>query len=273
MGPLSGPAKALGLAIMPGMKPIRSALPILCFLLCACMPPSLVKDRLDLIEAPASCPADTLIVLLPGAYDTAEDFQRHGFAQAVQRHGVAADLVMADAHIGYYNDDLIVERLQRDIVEPARRKGYRRIWLAGISLGGYGSLLYAKRHGTEISGMFLMAPFLGNRSLIAEVQRAGGLAAWQPGQVSPADYDRRLWAWLKGYAPAPGAGEERPPLVIGYGLSDRFAGSNALLAASLPDGHAFTTEGGHDWAPWRRLWDDFLGRKFLPKCAQPDRPD
>src|SRR5690606_40867279 len=62
----------------------------------------------------------------------------------------------------------VVERLQQDVVLPARMRGYRHVRLVGISLGGYGSLLYSKQYGEQIAGLFLMAPFLGNRSLIAE---------------------------------------------------------------------------------------------------------
>src|SRR3546814_7892561 len=33
------------------------------------------------------------------------------------------------------------------------------------------ALLYTSRHCDEISGMFLIAPFLGNRSLLAQIER------------------------------------------------------------------------------------------------------
>lgn len=228
------------------------------------MPAGIVKNKLDVLEFAAPCPqpVTTLVVLLPGAYDTAEDFVRHQFVLSLHRHGVAADVVAADAHMGYYNNDLIVERLHCDIVTPARRQGYKTIWLAGISLGGYGALLYARQHGSAIDGLFLMAPFLGNRSLQAEIDRAGGLASWQAGAVAASDYDRRLWSWLQGYARQQ-ADSSLPPLCIGYGSGDRFAASNATLAKVLPPPRVMTTEGGHDWQAWHRLWEDFLARDML----------
>ncbi|WP_293776265.1 alpha/beta hydrolase [uncultured Oxalicibacterium sp.] len=233
-------------------------------LLTACMPTGIVKSKLDVIEDSAPCKGgvDTLVVMLPGAYDTPADFVRHGFVADLRERQIAADVVMADTHVGYYSSALVVERLHQDIVMPAREKGYRHIWLVGISLGGYGSLLYSKQHGEMIDGMFLMAPFLGNRSLIAEIGKSG-LARWSVGNIASADYDRALWAWIKTYSTAP---TTVPPLYIGYGLEDRFAGSNRLIGDVLPPERVSTVEGGHTWQPWLALWEGFLDRDVLPRC-------
>jgi len=243
---------------------IASLTALLSAVLTACMPIGIVKSKLDVIEDVAPCKGDidTLVVLLPGAYDTPDDFVRQGFVEAMRAKQIAADVVMADTHVGYYTSALVVERLHQDIVMPARAKGYRNIWFAGISLGGYGSLLYAKQYGDTIDGMFLMAPFLGNRSLIAEVGKSG-LANWPVGQVDAKDYDRELWAWVKTYATAPAS---VPPLYIGYGLEDRFAGSNRLIGDVLPPDRVTTAEGGHTWKPWLELWQGFLDRDVLPRC-------
>lgn len=232
------------------------------------MSTGIVKSKLDVIEDVANCkaPAEVLIVLLPGAYDTPDDFVKQGFVRALRERHIAADLVIADAHMGYYSSEMVVRRLHDDIVAPARKKGYRQIWMTGISLGGYGSLLYAREHGADIDGMFLMAPFLGNRSLIAEVSRVG-LADWQVGEISAADYDRLLWSWIKGYSdPAEVAKPDRPVLYIGYGTEDRFAGSNQIVAKVLPEDRVTTTDGGHEWLPWQSLWASFLDRSVLPRC-------
>ena len=202
--------------------------------------------------------AETLLVLLPGAYDTPQDFVREGFVQAVRERGLPLDLLLPDAHIGYYNGRLIVERLLHEVVRPARAAGYARVWLAGISLGGYGSLLFARDHGALLDGVFVMAAFLGRRDLPAAIAQAGGLAAWN-GDLPGADaHDLALWRWLRAYAGAPSP--SHPPLWMGYGEDDRFVMSNRLVAAVLPPAQVFTTEGGHQWAPWRRLWARFLDR-------------
>jgi len=202
--------------------------------------------------------ADTLIVMLPGAYDTPQDFIEQGFVAALRERHLPVDLLLVDAHIGYYTAQEIVERLRDEIIVPARAQGYTRLWLAGISLGGYGCLLLAERHADLIDGIFVMAPFLGRRDLPAAIQQAGGLASWD-GQLPGADpHDLQMWRWLRGYMNTP---QNRPPLLLGYGDTDRFALSHRLLAAALSPTRVFVTPGGHDWQPWRRLWQQFLDLK------------
>ncbi len=217
-----------------------------------------LKDPMDSLFDPADSArrADTLLVLLPGAYDTPQDFVQQGFVQAVRARRLPVDLRLPDAHTGYYTGRQIRERLLNEVVRPARAEGYARVWLAGISLGGYGALLFAREHGELVDGVFAMAAFLGRRDLPAAIARAGGLAAWD-GELADTDpEDLALWRWLRGYAgpPAP----THPPLWLGYGEQDRFVMSNRLVADVLPPARVLTTEGGHDWAPWQRLWGRFL---------------
>jgi pimeloyl-ACP methyl ester carboxylesterase len=252
---------------------------LIAFLLTGCMRVGLVKNELDVIENTAPCKASqkVLIVLLPGAYDTPEDFIRHGFIEGLRERRIAADVLIADTHIGYYGNGLLVERLQDSVILPARSKNYAQIWLAGISLGGYGSILYAQQHGEMVDGLFLMAPFLGNRSLVAEIAKAGGLQAWQPGPIEKKDesnrlwmedkdYDRRLWAWLKSYGEHRVTNAAHLQVRLGYGTEDRFTASNRLLSTILPEDHVKTVPGGHQWGPWKALWIDFLNRSDFPKC-------
>ena len=53
----------------------------------------------------------------------------------------------------------MVDRLKEDVINPAKEKGYTKIWLVGISLGGLGSLLYAMEHPSDIEGMLVLAPY------------------------------------------------------------------------------------------------------------------
>ena len=212
----------------------------------------------SLAAAPAR--ADTLLALLPGAYHGPPDFVRAGFVQAVRARGLAVDLQLVHAHAGYYGSGQIVERLHHDVIRPARARGYARIWLCGISLGGYGALRYAAAHGSRLGGVLALAAFLGRRDLPAHVAAAGGLVAWN-GELPGADpEDLALWRWLRGQA-RPSAGRWRVPLYMGWGEQDRFILSNRLLGAALPAGRVFTTAGGHDWPTWQRLWSAFLDRQ------------
>lgn len=199
--------------------------------------------------------ADTLLVMLPGRDSPPEEFRREGLVQAVAQSGLAADVLLVDAHMGYYRDRSIVERLQDDVLAPARAQGYRRIWLAGISLGGLGALLAAQMGG-EVDGLLLIAPYLGEQPLLREIRAAGGLMHWQGAGDSAADPARPLWEWLQQAARV----ADRPgiPVLLGYGLDDRFADAHALLAAALSPDRVFTAEGGHDWPAWRTVWRRML---------------
>lgn len=43
-----------------------------------------------------------LIVFLPGRTSGPADYEKQGFVQAVRDRRIAADMVSADAHMGYY---------------------------------------------------------------------------------------------------------------------------------------------------------------------------
>ena len=199
-----------------------------------------------------------LIVFLPGRGDQPEDFERRGLLAAARSAGLTADVLAVDAHLGYYQKRVIVDRLWEDVVVPARARGYRRLWFVGISLGGLGSLLLAQHHPDAPAGMLVLAPYLGEEGLSSEIESAGGLARWT-GAPSPDDF-RGLWGWLRGDA----AGEARPRLWLAYGESDRYAYGHRLLASALPRDRVLVTSGGHDWTAWNRLWAEFLARGAFP---------
>jgi len=206
---------------------------------------------------------DTLLVMLPGASSLPEEFLREGFVRALRERRLALDVVLVDAHPGYYKDRTILERLQADVIAPARAKGYRKIWLVGVSLGGLGALIQARAQPADADGLMLLAPYLGERRVTDAVRADGGLKAWRGAALDPVqdDLDLRLWQWLQAYATDPTL---RPPLVLGYALADRLAPANQLLAANLPADKVFTTAGGHDWPEWRRLWKQMLERVDFP---------
>ncbi len=146
--------------------------------------------------------ADTLIVMLPGAYSHPSEFVREGFVNALNENRLAVDVMLVDAHLGYYNDKTILDRLSQDVMAPARSKGYKSIWVVGISVGGFGGLLYAQTHPGELAGLVTLAPYLGERSLGTDIANAGGLARWagplnDPPGSTPSE--TQLWQWLRGY--------------------------------------------------------------------------
>src|SRR5262245_55765928 len=196
-----------------------------------------------------------LFVFLPGIGDIMDDYEYHGFVEAVRRRGRPADALAVDAHYGYYARRTVLQRLRQDVMVPAQARGYQRVWLVGISLGGVGATLYRNASPGDLAGLVLLAPFLGSPGLIREIAGAGGVGRWQPGRVAASDYQRQLWQWLKRYT-APDA--SLPVLYLGYGERDAFAPGHRLLAAVLPRERIFVDAGKHDWPTWRRLWEQFL---------------
>ncbi len=228
---------------------------------------------LRVLHDDAACASrpQTLLVMLPGASSLPEEFVREGFVRALRERRLAVDVVLVDAHPGYYKDRTILERLQADVIAPARAKGYRQLWIVGVSLGGLGALIQARAQPADTDGLMLLAPYLGEPRVTDAVQADGGLKAWRGAVPEPVpnDLDLRLWQWLQAYATSPG---ERPPLYLGYALGDRLAPANRLLAASLPADKVFTTPGGHDWPEWRRLWNRMLEHAPFgsdASCAEP----
>ena len=224
---------------------------------CALWRPAVAPLRV--LAAPAPNPgADTLLVLLPGSFSQPEEFVQEGFVETLRTRRAGTDVVMVDAHVGYYQNRSIVTRLADDVIGPARAKGYRHIWIAGISIGAVGAMLYADAHPDDLDGVVLIAPYLGTRSGAREVRLAGGLAKWNaPLRSSDEDVDPTLWRWLQAQTQTADAAA-RPrklPLYLGYGLDDRFAFNDEVLSESMPASHVFTAPGGHDWPAWKVLWE------------------
>jgi pimeloyl-ACP methyl ester carboxylesterase len=195
--------------------------------------------------------------MLPGATHKPQHFAQHGFIQALRDRNLAIDTVAVDAHLGYYLERCVVERLSKHVIAPARARGYSRIWLVGISLGGMGALIYARDRAADIAGVIALAPFLGVRGTIDEIVRAGGIDQWQPGAIAPEDDERVLLDWLKAYdADKPGV----PQIHLGYGTGDRFIAASTVLASRVPPSHVVTTAGAHDWKTWTTLWELLLDR-------------
>jgi pimeloyl-ACP methyl ester carboxylesterase len=195
------------------------------------------------------------MVWLPGATHAAQDFLTAGFAEAVRARRLALDLIFVDLELQHVSDRSALQRLRSDIVLPARAAGVS-IWLCGISLGGLFALDYAASFPDELDGICLLAPYLGNRILAAEIAEAPGVAAWQPGVLAETDEERRIWRYIKTRR------ADSRPLYLGFGRGDRFSEAHELLAATLPADAVDVIAGGHDWFTWFRLWENFLDSRF-----------
>ena len=207
--------------------------------------------------AQAGITADTRILFLPAAYTDPEDFVRAGFVSAVRDRELPLDLVFAELNLQHLTDRTILRRVRHELVLPARALGCRSIWLCGISLGGFIGLSFAERYASEIDGLCLLAPYLGNHMIVGEIERAHGIAAWDPGDPAPDDDERRLWRFIKS---EPGG---RVAIRLGYGREDRFANGQRMLADALHPSQVQVIPGGHEWPVWSQLWADFLDSQFV----------
>ncbi len=200
--------------------------------------------------------ADTLLVLLPGAYMTPEDYAQRFFPN-VEQQGLAVDLLAVDLDLEAISGGQAIPGVLEQIIRPARSQ-YRSIWLGGISLGGLLSLCLNADHPGVVDGLCAIAPYPGSRLTTNAIARAGGLADWQPTDAELTDPEFRLYFWLK----APPADL---PVFVGYGREDRFAEGMQAIADCFPSAAQQVVAGNHDWPAWQALWEHFLARgNFVP---------
>ena len=200
-----------------------------------------------------------LLILLRGLGGDNWDFEKHGIIAEVRKRDLPFDIVAPDAHFGYYKTRTIEERLKYDIIDPARRQGYKNIWLAGFSMGGMGGLFYIKFYPDDVDGVILCSPFVGWDDIHEEITAAGGVLEW-PGKNDPAEdeWQYLLWNFIK---ELDAAQEKYPPLFLGYGTDDLLVGDGPkLMKPVLPEKRVFTIPGGHDYQTFRRLWTIHLNR-------------
>lgn len=208
---------------------------------------------------------DTLLVLLPPAESRIEDFHAQGFVSAVRERSIPVDLVLAGATYQHVISNTVVAALHQHVVLPARSRGYREIWFAGISLGAFSALHYAAAHADQLAGMHLVAPYPGTGDILAEIVAAGGPAAWARNALKVEEHERAWWSWLCHEARA---GTWHTRVYFGTGTEDRFLRGQRLLAELLPPEQVRYLPGPHAWPTWRALWQDWLDHGPLAARAQ-----
>jgi pimeloyl-ACP methyl ester carboxylesterase len=194
-------------------------------------------------------------LLLPPAYSQPEDFLRAGFAEAVRARAFDLDLVLIEPRLQSVTDRSVLGELSR-LILAARTAGCTTVWLGGISLGAYIALACAERDSRELDGLCLFAPYLGSHIVTEEIERAGGVRGWDPGEPADEDEERRIWRFIKREARGP------LPIHLGLGRDDRFGARHRTLAAALEAQNVDLVPGGHEWPVWRTLWERFLDARI-----------
>lgn len=192
---------------------------------------------------------DSVVIMLPGRGDRADTFTREGFERAGIRWGF--DTIAVDAHFGYYRERSLLPRLHEDIIVPAHAAGYENVWLLGISMGGFGSLLYASEHPDQVDGVILLAPFLGDEEAIEHIINNGGVENLAAVRSEIEEHEFAVWSWLREAS----NGGQPTPVILGYGLSDSMAPGYRALTDIIDPSSVYTLEGGHKWTAWGPLWE------------------
>ncbi len=206
----------------------------------------------------ASQKAERLVVVLPGRADDLAALRDSGMVEAIQDAWPDADVVLAELAIRYYMDGQAPQRLHREVIAPARERGYREIWLVGASLGGMGTLLYDRAYPGEADGLVLLAPYLGDRAILREIMDAGGVSHWNPGPPQAIDADnwqRELWRHVHGWSQDPRTVRN---VWLAYGDRDRLRRAMPALVPVLREEQVLVRAGGHDWNVWSQATGEIL---------------
>ena len=183
-------------------------------------------------------------------------FEGNGFIELLRAAKPGADAVAVDAHMTYYEKDLLADQVFRDVLKPYRQRGYQNIILVGISLGGYGALWLGSAYPENVSSVVLLAPFLGMKPLIERIEDAGGISQWRSQLDHEPAFAESAWIWMDDLRKQHSGLVETA--ILGYGQSDRFAGAAQLMANVIPAPHVFCADGGHNWSTWKLLWAEIV---------------
>lgn len=191
-----------------------------------------------------------LLVMIRGLGAGSGVFAQQGLIDEVRELQLPFDVVAPDTHFGYYQAKTFEQRLKDDVIDPARRQGYRQIWLAGFSMGGLGALIYLRSYPEDIDGVLLTSPFLGWPGIHSEIRQAGGISEWRRNASSSQNWERMIWRWISEQD-----FRSQVPIWLGYGENDilTLAGP-PLLATALPEERVFTVPGNHNVSTFKKLF-------------------
>jgi len=107
----------------------------------------------------------------------------------------------------------------------------------------------------------LLAPFLGDNSLLEEIRAAGGVRSWDPGalpaEVNSGNYQRQVWKMIKGWAEHH---ELAARIWLTCGVNDPLLPDVHVLAKALPPPHYLERPGGHWWSFFLPAAQEIFGR-------------
>jgi len=218
----------------------------------------------DFLELGAQLP---VVLLLHGVYGSHWAWFAKGGAHRTARRlaaaGVIRPMVLACPSDGLWGDGsgyvdhaggAFETWILRDVVQAVRgllglRPDASPLFVAGLSMGGYGALRLGAKHSEAFAGISAHSSVTRIEEMAAFVRDPLPLA-----EVPPAELDVRHWIELRR--------EHLPPLRFDCGTEDPLVGGNrclheALLAAGVA--HSYEEfPGGHAWDSWEAHLEDSL---------------
>lgn len=222
------------------------------------MPTRLYCRALDYQLSDADkCPrAQDAMIMLPGIAGGIKRFEQEGLIDQLRLSNLPLDALVVDAHFGYYRARTVQLRLQQDVLDVALDAGYHKLHFAGVSLGGFGSLLYWRDNAQRRpASLTLLTPYLGEPEYY-QYKLEPDTQPLQP------EADKNLWPWLDTTTES-----ERGKWYLGLARSDKFYAPGLALADMLPEANVIKVDGEHNWHAWRLMWPallDVLKRDFYP---------
>lgn len=215
----------------------------------------------EVYAAPGGAERRVLVIMFPGYGDTGDDFETHGFIDIMRQHGIDADVLALDAHIGYYASRTLLDVMHDEVLTPERRRQYCQLWLVGISMGGLGALLTAQQF-SDVDGVLLLSPYLGESGPIRAIDKAESLDIWAK-TASSDDYTTALWRWIATALTS----NDGPTIVLGVGEEER-ARHHEVLSRALPPENVYVVPGRHRWTTWKPLWEEWMKTHVIPnECS------
>lgn len=208
---------------------------------------------------PAPQESRRTVVMLPGIADGLQALQDRDVAALIQKTWPHADVVLTGLTLPFYKQGKAAQRLHDEVIQRYRKKDLP-LWLAGISLGGMGALLYDRQYPTDAAGLLLMSPYLGDDDIREQIRASGGLAQWNPGpvqEINANNFQHELWAHLKNWRKHP---QRTRSVWLAYGADEKFRRPDEMLVPLLPPGHAIMLPGKHNWDLWKQAFPALLKR-------------
>ena len=217
-----------------------------------------VNKPVNLIWDKAEKKTGNIIVFLPGLYNTAEIFIKEEFFTMARSAGIKADMVAASIDIQHLLQENMIERIEKDIYQVIKNKGYKNIWFVGISLGGLNSLLFYQKYYNELCGAVVLGPYLADEELTEELQSAGDIRNWKPKLKKDSEMiDQKiqtLWQWLQKMS----FKKKLNNIYLGYGDDDKYIDSIKLFHKILNNKKVIIVDGKHNWITGRKIWKQQL---------------